>query len=92
MIKKYLKFIESISGTEMIGSMGAAYGETGLQNKTINSHDTNEILCDIDNKFYNIDDYNNIYGEYLKKGGKPLSGFNNENIVTILQLINPELF
>lgn len=91
-IKKYSKFIEENVGYGIVGPVGPGYGETGLQNKTVNSHDTNEIFCEFDNKFYNIDDYNNIYQEYLKKGGKPLDGFSLENIITILQVINPDLF
>lgn len=94
-IKKYNQFIEENVGYGIVGSVGPGYGETGLQNKTVNSHDTNEIFCDVDNKFYNIDDYNNIYQEYLKtpEGSKnPLEGFSQDNIVTILQVINPDLF
>ena len=34
-IKKFNKFItEEISGTELVGPIGPAYGETRLQNKT----------------------------------------------------------
>lgn len=83
-IKKFKQFNEEVNGTELIGSMGPGYGETGLQNKTVTSHDTNVIFCDLDSKFYTIDDYNNIYEEYLKKGGKPLDGFSKENINIIL--------
>lgn len=86
MIKRFNDFIkEEVSGTELIGPMGAGYGETGLQNKTVTSHDTNVIFCDLDSKFYTIDDYNNIYQEYLKIGGKPLDGFSLENIIEIIQ-------
>ena len=85
MIKNFKQFNEEVSGTELIGPMGPGYGETGLQNKTITSHDTNVIFCDLDSKFYTIDDYNNIYTEYLKKGGKPLSGFSLENIIEIIK-------
>lgn len=91
-IKKYNKFIEENVGYGIVGQVGVGYGETGLQNKTVNSHDTNEIFCEFDSKFYNIDDYNNIYQEYLKKGEKPLDGFSLDNIITILQVINPDLF
>jgi hypothetical protein len=85
MIKRFNDFIkEEVSGTELIGPMGPGYGETGLQNKTVTSHDTNVIFCDLDSKFYTIDDYNNIYQEYLKKGGKPLDGFSLENIIEII--------
>jgi hypothetical protein len=91
-IKKYNQFIDENVGYGIVGSVGPGYGETGLQNKTVNSHDTNEIFCEFDDKFYNIDDYNNIYQEYLKKGEKPLDGFSLDNIITILQVINPDLF
>jgi hypothetical protein len=85
MIKRFNDFIkEEVSGTELVGPMGPGYGETGLQNKTVTSHDTNVIFCDLDSKFYTIDDYNNIYQEYLKKGGNPLDGFSLENIIKII--------
>ncbi len=85
MIKRFNDFIkEEVSGTELVGPMGPGYGETGLQNKTVTSHDTNVIFCDLDSKFYTIDDYNNIYQEYLKKGGKPLDGSSLENIIKII--------
>lgn len=85
MIKKFEEFInEAISGTELVGPIGPSYGETGLQNKTINSHDTNVIYSDLDDKFYTEDDYNQLYNDYLKNGGKPLTGFSKENIDTIL--------
>ena len=85
-LKKFKNFInEEISGTELIGPVGPGYGETRLQNKTVNKHDTNIIICDIDNSFYTIDDYNNIYSDYLKIGGKPLpDGFNKENLEKVV--------
>lgn len=96
MIKRFIDFIkEEIGGTELIGPMGTGYGETRLQNKTVTSHDTNEIFCEFDNRFYNIDDYNNIYADYLKTpegGKKPLDGFSLDNIITILKAMNPDLF
>jgi hypothetical protein len=86
MIKRFEDFIkEEVNGTELIGPMGPGYGETGLQNKTVTSHDTNVIFCDLDSKFYTIDDYNNIYSSYLKNGGKPLDGFSLDNIIEILE-------
>jgi len=86
MIKTFSQFInEEVNGTEMVGPVGPAYGETRLQNKTVTSHDTNVIYCDIDSKFYTIDDYNNIYQDYLKRGGKPLDGFSLDNIIEILE-------
>ena len=84
-IKRFIDFLkEEVNGTELVGPVGPGYGETGLQNKTVNAHDTTVIFCEMDSKFYTIDDYNNIYRDYLKSGGKPLDGFSIENIVEIL--------
>ena len=88
-IKKFNQFIsEEISGTELVGPVGPAYGETRLQNKTVTFHDTNVVLSEIDNKFYTIDEYNNIYSEYLKVGGIPLPAcFNRENLDKVLTFL-----
>jgi len=89
MIKKFKQFNEEISGTELVGPIGPGFGETRLQNKTINSHDTNVIFSDIDSKFYTIDEYNELYNNYLKSGGQPLDGFSIENINIILDFEKP---
>lgn len=83
-IKSFLQFNEAISGTELVGPVGPAYGETRTQNKTISSHHTTVISSDSDGKFYTEDEYNQLYGEYLKQGGKPLHGFNKENLEQML--------
>lgn len=85
-IKTFIEFIkEEVSGTELVGPVGPAYGETRLQNKTVNFHNTNVIFCDIDNKLYMIDEWNDLYNQYLSKGGKPLpSGFNSENLSIVV--------
>jgi hypothetical protein len=89
MIKKFKDFkINEISGTELVGPIGPGYGETRIQNKTINSHDTNVVYSDLDGKFYTPDEYNDIYNEYLKMGGKPLHGFNIENVERVMNFIN----
>jgi len=80
---KIKTFREYINETVLIGHMGPAYGDQILRN-TINKSHTNVILSDIDNKFYTEEDYNNLYNEWLKSGGKPLSGFSKENIELIL--------
>ena len=89
-IKKFGEFIkEEISGTELVGPIGPGYGETRLQNKTVNQHDTTIIISDIDNAFYTIDDYNNKYSDYLKKRGTPLpDGFNKENLEKVILFLN----
>jgi hypothetical protein len=88
MIKTFKQFItEEVSGTELVGPVGPAYGETRLQNKTINGHHTNLIYSELDGGMYSIDDYNQMYHSYLQKGGKPLHGFSKENIDTIVSFL-----
>jgi hypothetical protein len=83
-IKKFQQFLESISGTELIGSLGPGIGSQKLSN-TITSNDTSVIASDITGKIYTFDDYNDLYEEYLKKGGKPLKdGFIKSNLEIIL--------
>jgi hypothetical protein len=61
--KRIISFInEEISGTELVGPMGPAYGETGLQNKTINNSDTNVIYSELGNRIYTEDEYVQLYG------------------------------
>lgn len=85
MIKRFKDFIsEEVSGTELVGPIGPAYGETRLQNKTINSFHTNVIFSELSGEFYTIDDYNQMYNDYLKSGGEPLDGFNKENLEIII--------
>lgn len=73
MIKNWSQFNE-ISGTELVGAVGPAYGDTKTKNKTISNFDTDVIYSDVDGRFYTIDDYNTLYNEYIKKMGKPLAG------------------
>lgn len=85
MIKKFEDFIneEAISGTELVGrSFGPGSPDSSIPN-TINYNDTSVILAD-DNRFYTIDEYNDIHTDYLGKGGTPLDGFNKKNIDIIL--------
>lgn len=88
-IKNYNKFIsEEISGTELVGPVGPAYGETRLQNKTVDASDTTVVFSDLNNKFYNEDEYNELYNNYLKSGGIPLQGgYSKENIDKILDFL-----
>lgn len=83
-IKKFSEFILEVSGTELVGPVGPAYGETRLQSKTVSDRHTTVIYSDLDDKIYTIDMYQDIYQDYLKNGGKPLDGFSKENIDTIL--------
>jgi hypothetical protein len=86
MIKKFKEFInEEIS---LVGNMGPAYGKQVIPN-TINKSDTNVIFCEIDNKFYTEDMFNNLYNQYLIKSKKKSVPkiFSTENIESILNEI-----
>ena len=69
--------------TAPIGHIGPNYPEQELRN-TIDQRSTDVIYSDIDSKIYTYDDYQQLYQDYLKIGGKPLQGFNQENLTTIL--------
>lgn len=79
-IKNFKDFItEEISGTELVGPVGPAYGETGLQNKTINKSHTSVVGVDgqinpnsknsLTNDLFFEEDYNQILQDYIKGGG-----------------------
>jgi hypothetical protein len=83
-IRKFWDYIREVSGTELVGRIGPAYGDVDPKNNTINSHDTHIIYCELDGNFWTMDMYNDAYHNYLKSGGKPLGGFNINNILSIL--------
>ena len=85
-IKKFKKYTESISGTEMIGSMGPNYGEN-IGPKTITSADTDVVYSEMLDKIFSKDEYDNLYQEYLTKGGKPLHGFTKQNLDLVLNVL-----
>ena len=90
MIKKFNEFNESISGTELIGSMGPNYGPTNLPHKP-NSKYTDIIYSDNFGKAVTYDEYQDLYQQYLKKGGSPIHGFNLTNLESILLKLNESL-
>jgi hypothetical protein len=84
-IKTFDNFINEVSGTELVGpEMGMGFGTTPLDNNTISSSDTSVIFSDINNTIYTLDDYNQLYQDYLKAGGGPLNGFTKENLEKII--------
>lgn len=86
-IKKFREF-ESISGWELVGQhvMGPNYGEQKLA-VTLASSDT-ETLMGMDGNFYTYDDYQDLYNNYQKSGGKSnLKDFTKHNLDTILSEI-----
>jgi hypothetical protein len=90
MIKKFFEFFESISGTELFGPIGPNYGDTTLPNKP-NSKYTDVIYSEIFGKLVTQDQYQELYQEYLKKGSKPLHGFNLQNLEIVLSKINESI-
>jgi len=88
MIKRFKQFTESISGRELVGPMGPNYGDVSIKNKTLSSRETEIIFSEITSKFYTHSDYSELYVEYLKSGGTPLSGFNKENLEEVLSKIS----
>ena len=85
-IKKFSNFLLEVSGTELVGqaAMGAAYGDVSVRNKTINTNDTDGIYSELGGHIYTMDEYNQMYQDYLKSGGKPLMEFNKENLEIII--------
>jgi len=71
-----------------VGPMGPNYGSIKLRNSTISTDDTEVIYSEIDSKIYTYDDYQQLYQDYLKKGGKPLQGFNIENLNFVINYLN----
>ncbi len=90
-IRTFRRYCESISGTELMGPVGPNYGDMIIPT-TLNNSDTDVIFSDIDSKFYTTDEYDNLYGEYLKNGGNPINdpSFNRENLEEVLAFLRDE--
>ncbi len=85
-IKNYKSFLEAISGWELVGHMGPNYGEQ--ENSPMKKAGMTDVLySDTFDKMVTYDDYQNLYNDYLKKGGSPLQGFNLENLDKVLSKI-----
>ncbi len=80
MIKKYKKFIESISGTMDVMPFGPGMPRQQLR-PTITKQDSDVIAAN-DGNMYTTNDYNDLYVNYLKKHPEsPLQGgFTKENL------------
>ena len=86
-ILNYQSFSEAISGTEFIGHFGPNYGDQHIPT-TISDRHTMALYSELTGRIYTYDDYNELYNRYLKVGGKPLHGFNKENLDTVLSYIS----
>jgi hypothetical protein len=83
MIKKFKEF-ESISGTELVGHMGPNWGEE-KNSPLIKGGMTDVIFCPEMGRIVSFLEYQDLYGEYLKRGGSPLHGFNRENLSIVIK-------
>lgn len=85
-IKNYKSFLEAISGWELVGHMGPNYGEQ--ENSPMKKAGMTDVLySDAFDRMVTYDDYQNLYNDYLKKGGSPLQGFNLENLDKVLGVL-----
>ena len=89
-IKSFELFNESISGTELVGKhMGPNYPEQdNSPMKKVGLVDI--VYSNIYDKAVTQSEYQELYFDYLKKGGSPLQGFSRENLELVLQLLNLE--
>lgn len=86
-IKSYKSFLEAISGWELVGHMGPNYGEQ--ENSPMKKAGMTDVLySDAYGTMVTYDEYQNLYNDYLKKGGSPLQGFNIENLDRVLGVLN----
>jgi hypothetical protein len=82
-IKSYKRFIEAVSGT-LAPVNGPGLPRMELR-PTLSQSDTNVVFDEPSGKFYTEDEYDEIYREYLEKGGTPLmDGLNKENLEKVL--------
>ena len=86
-IKNYKSFLEAISGWELIGHMGPNYGEQ--ENSPMKKAGMSDVVySELFGRMVTLDEYQNLYNDYLKKGGHPLQGFNLENLDKVLGVLN----
>ena len=81
MIKKWKEFKESISGTLDLEFREPNYGSTNIPNTLMNQN-LEIITSDISGKSYTLDDFIELYNNYLKNGGNPIKNisFNKRDI------------
>jgi hypothetical protein len=82
-IKSFYEFNEAISGTLDISPYGPGFPRPEFP-ATIGRSSTTVLFSEITQELYTEQDYQSLYQDYLKKGGKPLHGFNKENLDIVL--------
>lgn len=86
-IKKWKKYIESISGWELVGKdMGPNYPQTKLPN-TLSNKDTS-VIMGIDGEFYTESDFMELFDNLSKtnKLNYELKEFNKSNLDYLIQI------
>ena len=82
-IKDYKKFVEAVSGT-LANVYGPGLPRPEYRN-TISSGDTEVLFDDATDRIYSRDEYDDMYKDYITKGGEPLpDGFNMENLQKVI--------
>jgi hypothetical protein len=83
-IKKFKQWLnEAISGTYDIAPFGPGFPRQEL--KVTSGFPNQIIFIEKTGEFYTKDDYDQLYLDYLKIGGKPLDNeFNKENLETVI--------
>jgi len=86
-IKKFNQFIsEAISGTYDISPLGPNMPRQELRLPAGTLQDQ-VVWLDGYDKFYTRYDFEELYNEYLKVGGRPLFEFSKQNLQIILQFL-----
>lgn len=81
-IPKYNLF-EVVSTTLDFGFHGPGWPVASTPS-TITSSDTSVIYIDLEDRIYSYNEYEQLYANHLKSGGRPLEGFNKENLLIVL--------
>lgn len=85
-IKDYRSF-EAISGMELVGKhMGPGYPEQDTEKMP----GLRILYSERFGGMYTEDDYQDLYNDYLTKGGKPLDGFNLRNLDIVLSVLKED--
>lgn len=82
-IKRFQEFNEAISGTFDLMPYGPGFPRPDFPT-TLGQSNTTVLFSNLTQEFYTESDYQELYQDYLKKGGKPLQGFNLQNLELIL--------
>lgn len=78
---EFKKHLEAANGTDMIGKY--ELGVVPHVPSSLSAEDT-DIIADTSGNVYSQNEYQDLYFDYLKRGGTPLNGFTQENLLKVL--------